>query len=357
MSVDAAAERLDLGVTESLGRPTVARLMIESGYVTSVEDAFSRWLGRGRPAYVPREGIGPVRAINAIRAAGGPAGPRPFRRGRGPRIDDPRPPGHRPGRARGLLPDVRRRRTSTRSAGSPTSSASSRPAAATSTATPAAYAEIHATTWVPRGRSASGSLNALRAARRRPVVASWRLTRDELSQPGAGAGAADARGAGAAARASAGRRSSPTDERVGEFRPEAPALPRFAIWTLGCQMNRSDSEEMAGRLLGAGCDEAAGFEDGRPDRDQHLCDPRGRRAEGDRPPGPAGASSRRRSPGLRVVLTGCSVREPDRAGLRRRYPAVDLFLRPDEEPELVDRLGLASAQGADRPGAGRRRPA
>ncbi len=50
------------------------------------------------------------------------------------------------------------------------------------------------------------------------------------------------------------------------------------------------------------------------------------------------------NPGLRVVLTGCSVREPDRSGLRRRYPAVDLFLRPDEEPELVDRLGLASAQ-------------
>ena len=50
------------------------------------------------------------------------------------------------------------------------------------------------------------------------------------------------------------------------------------------------------------------------------------------------------NPALRVVMTGCSVREPHRAGLRRRYPAVDLFLRPDEEPELVDRLGLASAQ-------------
>ena len=50
------------------------------------------------------------------------------------------------------------------------------------------------------------------------------------------------------------------------------------------------------------------------------------------------------NPGMRVVLTGCSVREPDRAGLAKRFPAVDLFLRPDEEPELVDRLGLASAQ-------------
>ena len=47
---------------------------------------------------------------------------------------------------------------------------------------------------------------------------------------------------------------------------------------------------------------------------------------------------------MRVVMTGCSVRESNRTGLARRYPAVDLFLRPDEEPELVDRLGLASAQ-------------
>jgi predicted metal-dependent phosphoesterase TrpH len=71
MAVDAAAERLDLSATESLGRPTVARLMIASGHATSVEQAFKRWLGRGLPAYVPREGIGPVRAIQAIRAAGG----------------------------------------------------------------------------------------------------------------------------------------------------------------------------------------------------------------------------------------------------------------------------------------------
>ena len=61
------------------------------------------------------------------------------------------------------------------------------------------------------------------------------------------------------------------------------------------------------------------------------------------------------NPAMRVVLTGCSVREPDREGLRRRYPAVDLFLRPDEEPELVDRLGLASAQAPI--GAGRARSA
>ena len=50
--------------------------------------------------------------------------------------------------------------------------------------------------------------------------------------------------------------AAPADERLAEYLPEARALPRFHVWTLGCQMNRSDSEEMAGRLLAAGCAEA-----------------------------------------------------------------------------------------------------
>ena len=133
------------------------------------------------------------------------------------------------------------------------------------------------------------------------------------------------------------------DDRLGEYLPEARALPRFHVWTLGCQMNRSDSEEMAGRLLAAGCEEARELETAdlivintcaiREGAEQKVI---GRQGQLNK--------LKAANPGLRVVLTGCSVREPDRAGLRRRYPAVDLFLRPDEEPELVDRLGLASAQ-------------
>ena len=135
----------------------------------------------------------------------------------------------------------------------------------------------------------------------------------------------------------------PADERLAEYLPDARALPRFHLWTLGCQMNRSDSEEMAGRLLTAGCEEAESLETAdlvvintcaiREGAEQKVI---GRMGEL--------ARLKAARPGMRVVLTGCSVREPDRAGLRRRYPAVDLFLRPDEEPELVDRLGLASAQ-------------
>ncbi|HYL41495.1 MAG TPA: PHP domain-containing protein, partial [Candidatus Binatus sp.] len=56
---------------DALGRPRLARALIAIGAATSVEDAFTRWLSRGRPAYVPREGLGPVAAIQAIRRAGG----------------------------------------------------------------------------------------------------------------------------------------------------------------------------------------------------------------------------------------------------------------------------------------------
>ncbi len=137
----------------------------------------------------------------------------------------------------------------------------------------------------------------------------------------------------------------PIDERLTEYRPEPAALPRFHVWTLGCQMNRSDSEEMAGRLLAVGCDEAPTLETAdlvvintcaiREGAEQKVIGRQGHLAR-----------LKSANPGMRVVLTGCAVREAERDGLARRYPAVDLFLRPDEEPELVDRLGLASAQGA-----------
>ena len=136
---------------------------------------------------------------------------------------------------------------------------------------------------------------------------------------------------------------APGDARLVEFRPEGRSLPRFWIWTLGCQMNRSDSEEMAGRLLAAGCAEAATMEAAGlvvintcAIREAAEAKVVGRQG--------ALAALKAANPGLRVVLTGCAVRERDRSGLRRKFPAVDLFLRPDEEPGLVERLGLASAQ-------------
>ncbi len=57
----------------SIGRPHIARAMIEAGYVDSIPDAFNRFLNPDRPAYVARERLSPEGAIALIHQAGGVA--------------------------------------------------------------------------------------------------------------------------------------------------------------------------------------------------------------------------------------------------------------------------------------------
>jgi hypothetical protein len=71
LPIDDQVAALDRGALDSLGRPTIARCLVAAGHATSVDDAFRRLLGRGRPAYVARDGLDPLEAIAAIRAAGG----------------------------------------------------------------------------------------------------------------------------------------------------------------------------------------------------------------------------------------------------------------------------------------------
>ena len=71
MPVDEDVEGLDLTDDHALGRPTIARILVAHGHAASVDDAFVRLLGGGGPAYVPREGLGPLEAVRAIRDAGG----------------------------------------------------------------------------------------------------------------------------------------------------------------------------------------------------------------------------------------------------------------------------------------------
>ena len=73
MPVDDQLPDVSAADDDALGRPTIARALIRTGHADSVEDAFRRWLARGMPAYVPRNGLGPAAAIEAIRAAGGVA--------------------------------------------------------------------------------------------------------------------------------------------------------------------------------------------------------------------------------------------------------------------------------------------
>lgn len=62
-----------LAGTDAVGRPHIARLLMDKHYVTSAKDAFDRYLAEGRPAYVARELPSPADAIAWIRAAGGVA--------------------------------------------------------------------------------------------------------------------------------------------------------------------------------------------------------------------------------------------------------------------------------------------
>ncbi|HEX9343148.1 MAG TPA: PHP domain-containing protein [Actinomycetota bacterium] len=71
VSIERVLELADGG---SVGRPHVARAMVEAGVVASVPDAFApEWIGTGGRAYVPKDAVTPVEAVRLIRGAGGVA--------------------------------------------------------------------------------------------------------------------------------------------------------------------------------------------------------------------------------------------------------------------------------------------
>lgn len=60
-----------MALGRSVGRPHVAEALVRAGYASSVDDAFGRYLARGRPAYIEGHHVSPKEAIELIRAAGG----------------------------------------------------------------------------------------------------------------------------------------------------------------------------------------------------------------------------------------------------------------------------------------------
>jgi predicted metal-dependent phosphoesterase TrpH len=65
---DAVLARAGAG---TVGRPHLAWELIDMGAATDMVDAFDRYLGTGKPAYVPRPRLTPEAAIQIIRSAGG----------------------------------------------------------------------------------------------------------------------------------------------------------------------------------------------------------------------------------------------------------------------------------------------
>ena len=57
----------------AIARPHIARALLEAGHVTSVSDAFDRFLKPGKPAYVPKDDVKVAEAVRLIAQAGGVA--------------------------------------------------------------------------------------------------------------------------------------------------------------------------------------------------------------------------------------------------------------------------------------------
>lgn len=58
---------------DSIGRPHVARALMEAGAVGSLGEAFGRFLSRGRPGYERKEELSAEEAIRLLKSAGGAA--------------------------------------------------------------------------------------------------------------------------------------------------------------------------------------------------------------------------------------------------------------------------------------------
>ncbi|HTO09209.1 MAG TPA: PHP domain-containing protein [Myxococcota bacterium] len=73
VAITLAAVEAQAAAGASLGRPHVARALVAAGAVRDSDEAFARWLRRGRPAYEPNPELSAQAAIALVHAAGGVA--------------------------------------------------------------------------------------------------------------------------------------------------------------------------------------------------------------------------------------------------------------------------------------------
>ncbi len=61
------------GAAGTLGRLHIARALLAAGKVSTIQEAFARYIGEGSPCFVPRREIGPGEVVSIIKEAGGTA--------------------------------------------------------------------------------------------------------------------------------------------------------------------------------------------------------------------------------------------------------------------------------------------
>jgi tRNA-2-methylthio-N6-dimethylallyladenosine synthase len=110
-------------------------------------------------------------------------------------------------------------------------------------------------------------------------------------------------------------------------------MPRYFIWTIGCQMNKAESQQIAGYLNSAGYRTASSFSDAdlvvlntcvvRQSAEDKILGTLGLLK---------GLKSKRDD--LQVLVTGCFVNSHTEE-LHRQFPHVDLLFKPGDYPELI----------------------
>jgi predicted metal-dependent phosphoesterase TrpH len=72
LGIDISWQRVEeIAGDGAVGRPHIALAMLEAGHISSLEEAFDRYLGRNGPAYVEREKITPSEAVHLLTDASG----------------------------------------------------------------------------------------------------------------------------------------------------------------------------------------------------------------------------------------------------------------------------------------------
>jgi tRNA-2-methylthio-N6-dimethylallyladenosine synthase len=110
-------------------------------------------------------------------------------------------------------------------------------------------------------------------------------------------------------------------------------MPRYFIWTIGCQMNKAESQQIAGYLDSAGYQATTSF--------SHadlvvLNTCVVRQSAEDKILGTLGLLKGLKSkrPNLQILVTGCFVNSHTQE-LQRQFPHVDLLFKPGDYPELI----------------------
>jgi len=121
----------------------------------------------------------------------------------------------------------------------------------------------------------------------------------------------------------------------------------YYIWTIGCQMNKADSEKVASGLQQSGYRPARSIQEAdivvlnscvvRQSAENRVISKLN-----------SLVPLKKRNPDKILALAGCMV-DSDTGELRRRFPHVDIFLRPGEFAELLEMAGSHSPAEAVEP--------